>query len=81
MPGVYMQTVIWNIGQIYVNNNYSDVSFLGFHNVVIIASNMMLITFFNLTLRVVNIGYVHPINGHYPISIIADLGFFCPWLL
>ncbi len=42
---VYMEFILWKIGQVYVGNKYCDVSSLGFHISVIVAINKKQITF------------------------------------
>ncbi len=49
-----MQANLWKSGQIYVSNIYCDAFSLGFQISVIIANNMMQITFFQ-TSTIVNL--------------------------
>ncbi len=54
MPHVYMQTILWKTGQIYFGNNYCDVSSLGIHISVFIASNKKQIAFYQSS-KIVNL--------------------------
>ncbi len=58
MPGVYMKVILWKIGQIYVNNNYCDVSSLGFHISIIIVIT------FSQTSKIVDLIFKLKISFH-----------------
>ncbi len=64
MPSVYIQSILWKSGQIYVSNIYCDAFSLGFHISVTIANNMMQITFLK-TLTIVDLIFKLLISFHW----------------
>ncbi len=64
MPSVYMQTILWKSGQIYVSNIYCDAFSLGFHISVTIANNMVQITFLQ-TSTIVDLIFKRLISFHW----------------